>query len=334
MVYWTLRRGRSELTSSSDQSVNEFDLIEKYLSPLAGEGALGLKDDVAQHGGMVFTKDLLIDGVHFRTEDSWQAAAQKSVRANVSDIVAKGASPKGVMLGVVWPYEVTEGQIQAFMTGLTDDLCRYGLSLLGGDTTRHGKVGMPLTVSITMTGIPGARGPVLRSGATVGDVLFVTGTVGNGWLGLQAAEKNWPDYPAATETYLRPTPPVALRSLIDQFATASIDISDGLIADARHLAKASNVTLEIEIGSVPLSVEAQHYLSNGGDVALLLTGGDDYQVLMSVNTSNTDEFCSLAAAENVRLTRIGQVIGGKGSVSVLNKKGETVTLDRSGFSHF
>lgn len=314
--------------------MNEFDLIAKYLAPLAGEGAFGLSDDAALHAGRVITKDLLVDGVHFRTEDGWDTAAQKAVRANVSDIVAMGAIPDGLLLGMVWPAKVSREDIEDFCRGLKKDIKDYGLTLLGGDTTRHRQERAPLTVSITMTGRPGPRGPVLRSGARPGDLVYVTGTIGDGALGLLAKLNKWAEYPGAVEAYLKPTPPAALAESIGNHASAAIDISDGLPADATHVARESGVTLQLKAPDIPLSEDARLWLGKDGDRQRLFTGGDDYQTLMTVHPDRRRFIEGAAREANIRLTRIGEVIKGGYGVVFEDEKGRPMDLGRSGFSHF
>lgn len=314
--------------------MNEFELIARYLAPLAGEGAFGLTDDAALHHGLVVTKDLMVDGVHFRTEDGWDAAAQKTLRANISDLVAKGAVPDGVLLGMVWPKGVTEAQIARFCEGLATDLRAYGLTLLGGDTTKHRVEGAPLTVSITMTGRPGPKGPVLRSGAKRGDALFVTGTIGDGGLGLHTLLEGKADYPQAVEFYLRPTLPVALAPAIGRLASAALDVSDGLVADAGHMAAQSKLALDILAEAVPLSDEAKAWRAAGGDLATLLCAGDDYQTLMAVPPENVASLTEEAKRSGVRLTRLGEVRDGEPKVRVLADDGTPMGFGAQGFSHF
>ncbi|RFB06202.1 thiamine-phosphate kinase [Parvularcula marina] len=312
--------------------MDEFELIARYLAPLAGEGAFGLKDDAAFHHGAVITKDLLVDGVHFRTDDGWASAARKCLRANISDIVAKGAAPDGVFLGFVWPSDVKEVEIADFCDGLSADMTAYGLSLLGGDTTRHRLAGAPLTVSITMTGQPGPRGMVRRDGAKPGDALLVTGTIGDGWLGLEALLNGWTDYSGAIDAYLAPQPPAPIAPAIAQWASAAIDISDGLLADAGHLAKASGVRLKIEGDQLPWSEDAARWIKGGGERGQLVTGGDDYQTLLTVPSDNVRQLMEEAEAANCRLTVIGGAVEGEPAAFI--HAADWQVLGRGGFSHF
>lgn len=315
--------------------MDEFDLIERYLRPLSGEGSFALTDDIAVIDGLSMTTDVIVSGVHFRPEDPLDLVARKAMRVNLSDLVATAIRPTGYLLGVTWPLEITEAQIEAFAKGLKEDQAVYGLSLLGGDTTRHRAAGLPLTISITMVGTPMAGGPVLRSGARPGDRLMVTGSIGDGALGLQHLDAGGAISDAASAPYLLPTPPFELIAAIGLHATAGLDLSDGLVADARHLARASGVSLVMEASRIPLSEEGAAYVSARTPAALvdLVTAGDDYQALLSVPPTDVDGLSKAASHRGVRLTDIGVVAEGEG-VSILGADGHTLPTVRRGFTHF
>ena len=231
--------------------MDEFDLIRKYFAPLAtSPGADGLRDDVAEIGTLdggarlIATKDAIVEGVHFLSDDPIDTVARKLVRVNVSDIIAKGARPDGALLALVWPKGRSVEEIGGFAQALGEDLARWGAQLVGGDTT---STDGPLTLSLTLFGRCGARGPVRRSGARAGDDLWVTGVIGDGWLGLQAAKGALAKLGAEERAFLvaryrvPEPPPLAVADLVAEFASSSIDISDGLVADAGHIAEASGV---------------------------------------------------------------------------------------------
>ncbi|MEM9421978.1 MAG: thiamine-phosphate kinase [Pseudomonadota bacterium] len=314
----------------------EFDLIERYLSPLAGEGAFGLTDDVAmlQKAGAI-TKDLLVSGVHFFHDDPLDTVAKKALRVNLSDLVAKGCQPTSYLMGIVWPKEADQTAVTTFVRGLKEDQQHYGLSLLGGDTTRHTKGGRPLTISITMIGQPFGVGPVLRRGARPGDEVFVTGAIGDGYLGLQAWRFGRVGDDIISE-YRTPRPPFALADVIAQYAHASIDVSDGLVADAGHLAKASGVGIVLDAAKVPLSAAGKAMVAEKGEEGLgaLITGGDDYQCLFAAPTNAAPGLYAMAKEANIRLTAIGRCEAGAPSVRVLDAVGQQLAIGRSGFQHF
>jgi thiamine-monophosphate kinase len=320
--------------------MDEFDLIRKYFAPLAtSPGADGLRDDVAEIGTLgggtrlIATKDAISEGVHFLASDPVGTVARKLVRVNVSDIIAKGARPDGALLALIWPKGRPVDEIGAFAQALGEDLALWNAHLVGGDTT---STEGPLTLSLTMLGRCGPRGPIRRSGASEGDDLWVTGVIGDGWLGLQAAKGalgrlSAQDRAALVAKYRVPhLPPLAIADLVAELATSSIDISDGLVADATHVAEASGVSIVIRAGDVPLSGAGRNFLTNPqADLRALLTGGDDYQTLFTA----PPEHRAALLQSGLTLTRIGHVEAGAG-VHVLGPSGEPMALEKTGWAHF
>jgi thiamine-monophosphate kinase len=311
--------------------MNEFDLIRRYFAPLAtSPGADQLRDDVAEIApGLIATKDAIVEGIHFLPDDPLESVAQKLVRVNVSDIIAKGGKPDAALLALVWPKGRPHEQLEGFARGLGKDLARWGAHLAGGDTTATGG---PLTLTLTLTGKVGPRGPVRRSGAQAGDDIWVTGTIGDSWLGLQAATGALGKLSAEAHNLLAsryrvPEPPrLPFADTVAAHATASIDVSDGLAADAGHVAEASGVQLIIRAADVPLSAVGQSCVDNNrATLADLLTGGDDYQTLFTAPAS--------ARASIAGAVRIGEVVAGQGVV-ILDATGAPMALQRTGFRHF
>ncbi len=316
--------------------MDEFDLIRRYFAPLAtSPGADNLRDDVAEIApGLIATKDAIVEGIHFLADDPLGTVAQKLIRVNVSDIIAKGGKPDAAFLALVWPKGRPHEQLEDFARGLGKDLQRWGAHLVGGDTT---STDGPLTLTLTLTGKVGARGPVRRSGAKIGDDIWVTGDIGDGWLGLQAATGKLGPLIAEARNqlvslYRVPEPPrLAMADLVAAHATASIDVSDGLVADAGHVASASGVRVMLRAGDVPLSPAATHYVQNGKvDLRALLTGGDDYQTLFTAPVSAREAVA--ASGQPVKL--IGSVEAGEGVV-VLDEAGKAVDFSGGGgWRHF
>jgi thiamine-monophosphate kinase len=311
--------------------LDEFDLIRRYFAPLAtSPGADGLRDDVAEIApGLIATKDAIVEGIHFLPDDPLETVAQKLVRVNVSDIIAKGGKPDAALLALVWPKSRPHEQLEGFARGLGKDLARWGAHLAGGDTTATDGL---LTLTLTLTGKVGPRGPVRRSGAQAGDDIWVTGTIGDSWLGLQAATGALGKLSAEAHNllvsrYRLPEPPrLPFADIVAAYATASIDVSDGLAADAGHVAEASGVQMIIRAADVPLSAVGQSYVDNNrATLADLLTGGDDYQTLLTAPAS--------ARASIAGAVRIGEVVAGQGVV-ILDAAGAPMALQRTGFRHF
>jgi thiamine-monophosphate kinase len=323
--------------------VNEFEFIRERLAPLAraASGARGLIDDAATLAAppgceLVITADTLIAGVHFRPEDPLDEVAGKALRVNLSDLAAKGADALGYLLCVTWPADLPLAEKERFVAGLARDQAQLGVSLLGGDTT---VAPGPLIVSITALGTVPVGRFVTRSGARSGDSVFVTGTIGDAALGLLELQGRIGDLSDffrdhVARRYATPRPRLSAARALRESARAAIDISDGLIADAGHVARASGVRIAIEAAKAPLSVAARAWLDSQPDyaaaIATLLTGGDDYEILFCASESVGD---AVSAASGVRVTQIGWVERGAG-VLLLDREGGVIPVERPGFTHF
>lgn len=331
-------------TEPAAGSVDEFDWIERCLMPLAADApeALGLLDDaavIAARPGhdLVISKDALVEGVHFLPTDGLDGVARKLLRVNLSDLAAKGAQPYGYFLAVAWPERFGWSDRAVFAQGLGDDQRRFGLKLFGGDTV---STPGPLTASLTILGWVPAGGMVRRSGARVGDVVLVSGTIGDGALGLEAAQGGLAELSQADRTamalrYHRPEPRLDLAPPLRAMASAAADISDGLIADAGRLAIASQVRLELDLDRTPLSPSAERWLALQPDpragLLRLASGGDDYEVICTAPAATVDALIQAAAALGLGLTRVGRVSAGEGVVVI--HRGEGLVIDRAGYRH-
>ena len=325
--------------------MNEFDLIRDYLAPLTGDapGAMGLTDDVAILKGAdaVVTKDIVVAGVHFLPKDPLDLVARKLLRVNLSDLAAKGAKPHSYFLGCVWPAGVKESSIQQFVDGLKEDQEKFGLVLLGGDTTAHTLKSAPLTLSVTMVGSPPKRGILRRNGAQAGDDLYVSGTVGDAGLGLAVLKKQIKvttvDKASLAGRYHLPEPRLTLGAALVGMATASIDVSDGLVADASHLAAASGLKAEIDAISIPRSQAAAEWIARQDNrwdaLSRLATAGDDYEILFSAPPSMRRSVMVAASASRAEVTRIGRMVRGEG-VALLKENGDAIKIASPGFDHF
>ena len=329
------RRGRPD----------EAGLIARFFRPLAtAPGAALLLDDAATippafGKDLVVTVDAIVAGVHFFPDDPPDAIARKALRVNLSDLAAKGAQPAGYLVTLALPEDWEVDWLEGFVEGLAIDQEEFGLSLLGGDTVLTPG---PLMVSITAFGhAPEGQAP-RRTGAAPGQRLYVSGAIGDAALGLKLRLDErlaavWDLRRAEKETlldrYLLPEPRLALASVVATYATASMDVSDGLVGDAGKLAAASKVGAVIDAGRVPLSAAAFRATRvDPAAFATALTGGDDYEILAAIEPEDAEAFESEAAAAGVRVTDIGVLIEGEG-VSV-ERHGRPLTLGDESFSHF
>lgn len=325
---------------------DEFEIIRTLFAPLATDaGARALADDAAllqASGQLVVTTDAIVEGVHFLSDDPLGTVAKKALRVNLSDLTAKGARCVGVLLTLIWPTSRPSAQLADFARGLGEDLRHFDVPLLGGDTT---STPGPLTISITAFGEPlGARVPA-RGDAKAGEQLWVTGYIGEAYLGLAsltgtpaiigASPADQHDAPTlrARAHYRTPEIPAAFANAIAQFASASIDVSDGLVADAAKIATASNVALRIDADSVPL-LGGEAYAQKHGPEGLmrLLTGGDDYQTLFTAAPEHRRDITLAGRATGVNATLIGDVSEG-GGVRVVGADGRDLPLPAGGHIH-
>ncbi len=325
----------------------EFDLIARHFRPLAGEGALGLSDDAAVFlppAGrlLVVAADAMVAGVHFLPEDPAETVGRKLLRVNLSDLAAMGAAPFGYLMTVSAPRDTPDAWFAGFAAGLALDQAEFGVALLGGDTT--GTPG-PMTLSLTVLGSVAPGCAVLRSGAEAGDGVWVSGTIGDGALGLDALQGRVADADGwLAGRYRVPRPRVALGLGLHGVASAAMDVSDGLVQDLGHLCRAAGVGpglgAVIEAERVPLSAAAREAVGAAVGAAGLercLTGGDDYELLMAVPQAREAALGRVAAACGVAVTRVGRFEDarpGDGEAVRVTLGGAAMALARQGWSHF
>ena|SRR5690348_7998637 len=320
-------------------------LIERYFKPLVtAESAFALSDDAAvleppAGCDLVLTTDGVIAGVHFFPEDPPESIARKVLRMNLSDLASKGATPVGFLLSIALPRSTPESWIAGFAEGLGRDIADYCCPLLGGDTDHTPG---PLSISITAFGaVPQGR-MVRRATAKPGDLIAVTGSIGDAALGVRIRRDagltdQWRLSIAAQEhllqRYLIPQPRNALAQAVLEHASAAMDVSDGLAGDLGKLCRASGVAAEVDAAAVPLSEAAQAALS--ADAALLepiLSGGDDYEILLTLPAAKFSAFGAAAEKAGVPVTRIGHVMSGQGPRFL--RDGKVLSFAQASYSHF
>jgi len=282
----------------------EQDWIRRYFAPLAAApGAARLTDDTAElspaSGPVVITTDAMVESIHFLASDPIGTIARKLVRVNVSDILASGAEPGEALLTLGWPSGRTETELAAFAGALGDELAVWGASLIGGDT-----VSSPggLFVSLTLTGRCLGAAPIRRGGAAPGDEIWVTGVIGGPRRGFLARAAGEPG-PWTASLLVPDLPPIAAAGLLVRHATAAMDVSDGLLGDARTLAQASGAGAEIALESVPFADGA----SNLSEMLDLATWGDDYQLLFTARPESASSLLRDAQASGIPISCIGLI---------------------------
>ena len=322
--------------------LGEFGLIEEIRRTAAtGKGVrIGIGDDCAwvDHlaGSSLITADLLIDSIHFDLKwTSLGALGHKSLAVNLSDIAAMGGVPKYAILSLGIPGNFDSKQVAEFYRGFNRLARRCGVVIIGGDTN----IARSLIVSVCLIGDPPAR-PVLRSGAQVGDDIYVTGTLGDSALGLALLRGQLPGAKRVAAAQLlarhhRPTPRLSAGALLARrkLATAMIDVSDGLLQDLAHICRASGTGAMIWSERLPLS---RAYLALAGKAgrSLALNGGEDYELLFSARPRQRERIEKLSASAQVRITQIGRCVTAAQGITVLDSAGKPLSMSAKGYDHF
>jgi thiamine-monophosphate kinase len=329
----------------NSQLPGEFDLIARYFKPLAARmpGAVGLNDDVctwapAAGEELVLTADALVAGIHFLADDPADLVARKMLRVNLSDLAAKGAKPTGYLMTTALSPDVDEAWVASFCEGLAADQAEFGISLMGGDTVATPG---PLTLSLTAIGtVPKGKAP-RRNGAKPGDIVLVSGSIGDGALGLKVLRNEFLGLDETSRRFLSnryhlPQPRVDLgRALmLCGRVHAMMDVSDGLVADLAHIAEASHVAATLRANAVPVSEAAAAILADEmAWLPLVLTGGDDYELLLTAAPDSVPDLLGIAAELDVPLTVVGEISAGEG-VTVVDRDGAPLELAAKGYRHF
>jgi thiamine-monophosphate kinase len=310
---------------------DEFSRIERYFAPLAGIEGLGLKDDAAllrppSGRELVLTVDQMNEGVHFLPGDAADLIARKLLRRNLSDLAAMGAKPLGYLLTTALPKSIGEDWLRLFAEGLRADQEEFGIKLFGGDSSSS-LTSISLTATLIGHVAPGEA--LRRDGASPGDEIWVTGTIGDAALGLRARFGELQNVPAfLIQRSLLPTPRLNLE--LANIVSAAIDVSDGLVQDLGHICKASGVDAVLYSHLVPASPAAASF----GDAMLeaRLTDGDDYELLLTVPPEKSGAL--IAACGTLQITKIGQLKPGAGNVDVQDGAAKILQFSKSGWSHF
>lgn len=323
--------------------LGEFGRIREFFVPLAGPGSLGLGDDAAliecpPGRRIVATVDQAVEGVHFLPDDPPELVAKKLLRRNLSDLAAMGAVPRHYLVTSALPKSRGDDWVRRFALGLDEDQRRFGIGLLGGDST---STPGPAVLTLTAFGEVSAGAEIRRTGARPGDTVWVSGTIGDAFLGLKVLRKDealvglGPAYEQALiARYRLPDPRVELGPRLYGIAHALIDVSDGLVADLGHICEQSDVAATVRLASIPLSEAAAVLVEN--DPALrprLATGGDDYELLFTAPPEQAAAIAALSSALGLPISEIGTVGAGSG-VRLVDADGGEVALASPGWRHF
>lgn len=290
--------------------MNEFDLIKQYFDWGEGVGDDCALIDIDAYQQLVSSVDTLIEGVHFPANTSPQDIAYKALAVNLSDLAAMGATPKCFTLALTLP-NVDKQWLEGFSSSLRKIAKKYNIRLVGGDTTK----GL-LSITINVMGEVETGRALLRSTAQVGDVIFVSNTLGDAALAWQQIQKQHSfqsplegKTPSATllEHFNHPQPQIKLGQSLLGVANSCIDISDGLEQDLSHILTHSKVGAIINVNTLPISDEVAQYIANTGDWCVALAGGDDYELCFTVAKSHQNEVQRIATELNLKLTAIGVI---------------------------
>jgi thiamine-monophosphate kinase len=285
---------------------------------------------------LVLKCDSLIESVHFFRDDPPATLARKALRRALSDLAAKGAEPCAYLLALALPSWPDLAWLEAFAGGLAADQAEFGLSLVGGETDATPG---PVTITVTAIGHVPQGALIRRNGARTGDVVFVTGTVGDAGAGLsllkdgvRAPNDEARDF--LLSRYRVPVPRLALGRGLRGLATAAIDVSDGLMADLGHIVETSSVRIEIEAGRVPLSAALREFRGDGQETAIRAAcAGDDYEIAFTASASATEAILDVARRTLTPVAVIGSVVSGSGA-AMLDGTGQEISIGRKGYTHF
>ena len=328
--------------------LSEQRIIADIFRPLAegDDSALELLDDAAllsipDNHELVVTKDALLAGTHFFADDPPADIGHKALAVNLSDLAAKGAVPRSYMLAIALDKACNAAWLRDFSLGLGTLQKSCGCTLIGGDTV---VTAGPIAISITAFGLVPRGGMIKRGGASPGDYVYVTGTIGDAALGLafrsQAGSRsNWgldePSIQYLVSRYLRPQPRVALIPYLRKYATASIDISDGLLGDFEKLCFVSGVSGTLEEQRIPFSEPAHRCLVHDPELLeTLISGGDDYEILFTLDPNSREAFEKEVAALDLQISLVGLIADEGARSGIVGSDGEIRSFNRSSYDHF
>jgi thiamine-monophosphate kinase len=319
--------------------MKEFELINHYFTGLGvtrRDVEVGIGDDCAlvnvpENCQLAITTDTLVEGVHFFTDIPPRALGHRALAVNLSDLAAMGAEPTWVSLGLTLP-NIDIDWLEEFTAGIHEIAEYFNVQVIGGDTTQG-----PLTITICAKGTVPKGKALTRSGAKVGDWVYVTGTLGDAGLAIESRKNGWLLSEAAEASALKkfyfPSPRVAAGQALRGIASSAIDISDGLLADLSHILRRSDVKAQIHADNVPISDALRHSLPQEQALKLALSYGDDYELLFTVSQDNKLIMESKLRQYGVEPICIGQIQAGNADIELLYNN-QPWLLPELGFEHF
>ncbi len=326
---------------SNTGQLTEFEIIARYFCGIDGGASgslvnLSVGDDCAllslpADQQLALSIDTLVAGRHFPDNADPYQLAQRALAVSVSDLAAMGARPLAFTLALTLP-SVNSEWLDSFSKGLRRTAEQYQIPLVGGDTTQG-----PLTLSLQVHGSVSAKTVLKRSTAQPGDAIFVTGTVGDAAAALAVIEKRLvvdkPQQDFLIQRFYKPTARIEAGQGLLGIANAAVDISDGLLADLGHIAKASGMAAIINVDQIPISTVLNQIVENPQALAYALSGGDDYELCFTVPREKIHQVKTLGQQLSLPVTEVGVMVAGSG-VSCIDKQGNNVVIDSTGYQHF
>lgn len=314
----------------------EFDLIARYFTRPQQNTDLGIGDDAAlitvpSGHQLAISADMLVAGTHFFADADPYGIGWKSLAVNISDMAAMGAEARWATLAIALP-EINAPWLAEFSRGFFDCADRFGVSLIGGDTTRG-----PLTISVQIMGIVPLQQALSRRGAKAGDDIWVSGPLGTAALALAAMQGHYPlnaeALAACSMALHHPQPRTELGLALRQMAHSAIDISDGLLADLGHILKASQLGADIRFADIPLSPITRQHMADKTVQSFVLGGGDDYELCFTAPSARREQISALGRQLGLTMGMIGQTRVQPG-VDVYDSSNMQLDIKKSGFDHF
>ncbi len=317
--------------------MHEFELIKKYFSKLANKSksSLNLNDDVFfdKKKKLVVSVDTYIEGKHFINFKNPELTIKKAIRSSISDLICKGVKPNYYFISASGNNKVfTKNNLSKISRSLNEEQKKYNIKLGGGDTVYSNKL------SFTVTSVGFSNKIIYRNRSKIHDDIYVTGNLGDSFLGLLVLKKNIKINKKLSSyfvnQYYKPEIKYSLTDFFIKFATSSIDLSDGLIADLEKLTNNQNNSYQIYFDKIPLSNNLKSIIKSKNLIKKnLISKGDDYQVLFTANSSNRSFIKKISSLKKLKITRIGKILHSKHKSSIIDRKGRQIEISNKGYLH-